>query len=215
MEPNTYASKIVAYMQSKGYLLFRQPGEINIIYLEGADLDGTPNPDEPDRFNDLGILLRFKPDGSPEIIHRAICTTEPGGLATFSAQAVRLGGVARVQLTQYLECWKLAYHKTPDHPALVQCAPVLVHRDRNRDFKRTRDGLGAATGINHHGTRPGYIAKFVGMFSMGCSVRLHWEDHLEFIKILKTDPRYQADSSFRFSASYLDAVKVWLLPFSA
>lgn len=210
MQLNPSTPKLVAYMKTKGYQLFQQPGEINIIYAEGANLDGTPNSDEQDRFNDLGLLLRFNDAGTPEIIHRAICTTEPGTLATFSTQARQLGGVARVQLTQYLNCWQLGFHKgNPAHPALVQCAPMLVHRDRNRDFKRIGDPLMPASGINHHGTRPGYVAKAVGMFSLGCSVRLHWEKHLEFISLLKTDPRYLVDSGFRFSASYLDGGKVW------
>jgi len=209
MEPNRYAQKLVAHMEQKGYQLFRQPGEINILYLEGAGLDGTPNSDEQDRFNDLGLLLRFNDAGMLEIIHRAVCTTEPGTLATFSAQAMQLGGVARVQLIQYLDCWQLGFHKSnPAHPALVQCAPMLVHRDRNRDFKRTGDALMPAWGINHHGTRPGYLAQAVGMFSLGCSVRLHWKDHLEFIELLRTDSRFLGNPGFRFSASYLDAAKL-------
>ena len=213
MEPNRYAQKIVAHMEQKGYQLFRQPGEINIFYVEGADLDGTPNSDEQDRFNDLGLLLHFHDTGTPETIHRAVCTTEPGTLATFSAQAMQLGGVARVQLIQYLNCWQFGFHKSnPSHPALVQCAPILVHRDRNRDFKRTSDPLMPAWGINHHGTRPGYVAKVVGMFSLGCSVRLHWKDQLEFIELLRTDPRYVANPGFRFSATYLDGGKVWAAP---
>ena len=93
----------------------------------------------------------------------------------------------------------------------LQCAPILVHRDRNRDFKRPGDPLLPARGINHHGTRPGFVARTVGMFSMGCTVRLHWQEHLEFIELLKTDPRYVADPKCRFSASYLDGGKVWAL----
>src|SRR5690606_26288907 len=127
------------------------------------DLDGMPNRDESDRWNDIGVLIRFNDAGQPEIIHAAVCTTEPGYMATMSVQALRLGGVARIQLTQYLECWQLGFHKgDPNHPALVQCAPVLVYRDRNRDMKRPGDLLLPATGINHHGTRPNYLARLVG-----------------------------------------------------
>ncbi len=38
-------------MERNGYQLFRQPGEINILYAEGANLDGTPNPDEKKLFS--------------------------------------------------------------------------------------------------------------------------------------------------------------------
>ena len=74
------------------------------------------------------------------------------------------------------------------------------------------EALMPAWGINHHGTRPGYLAKAKGMFSLGCSVRLHWKDHLEFIELLRTDPRYLAEPRFRFSAAYLDGGKAWVAP---
>lgn len=57
---------------------------------------------------------------------------------------------------------------------------------------------------NHQSPWTVYLAKIVEMFSQGCSVRLHWKDHLEFIDLLRTDPRYVANVGFRFSATYLD-----------
>lgn len=168
-------------------------------------LDNAPHVELITRYFKWGLI-----EADPDDNKFVDCATEPGTLATFSAQALQLGGVARVQLTQCFNCWQLGFHKS--NPALVQCAPPPVHRDRHRDFKRTGDALMPARGINHHGTRPGYVAKVVGMFSLGCSVRLHWKDHLEFIELLRTDPRYVADPGFRFSATYLDGGKVWATP---
>lgn len=206
----TYAQKVIAYMESLGYAIDRQPGEMNIVYVEGAELDGTPNADEGDRWNDLGLLISFDPDGVPQIVHRAVCTTEPGYAATMAQRARLLGGVARVQLTQYLRCWQMGYHKgNPAHPALVQRAPMLVHRDRNRDGKRPGDALMPASGINQHGTRPGYIARLIGTWSEGCLVRLNWDDHLHFIELVRSDPRFILDSGFLFSSAILDGGKVW------
>jgi hypothetical protein len=197
-------------MESLGYEVFRSAGELNIVYVEGAELDGTPNSDEADRWNDLGLLIAFNAEGVPEIVHRAVCTTEPGYAATMAQRARLLGGVARVQLSQYRACWQMGYHKgNPEHPALVQRAPMLVCRDRNRDGKRTGDALMPASGINQHGTRPGYLARLVGTWSEGCLVRLNWADHLDFIERLKTDPRYVADLTFLFSTAVLDGGKVW------
>jgi hypothetical protein len=206
----TYAQLIIAYMESLGYDIARGPHELNIVYVEGADLDGTPNADDADRFNDLGLLIEFDEAGQPQIVHRAVCTTEPGYAATMAQRARLLGGVARVQLTQYKSCWQMGFHKSnPAHPALVQRAPMLVHRDRNRDGKRPGDLLMPASGINQHGTRPGMLARLVGTWSEGCLVRLNWDDHLHFIGMLKTDPRYVQNPAFLFSAAILDGGKVW------
>lgn len=195
-------------MESLGYEIYRNPGEINIVYVEGADLDGTPNDDKGDRFNDLCLLIRFE-NGEPVIIHRSVCTTEPGYAATIAASALKLGGVARVRLAQYKNCWQMGFHKgNPDHPALVQRGDVMVHRDLNKDGKRIGDRLLPATGINQHGTKPSYFAKLVGMWSQGCLVRLIWNEHLEFIDLVKTDPRYIADSKFFFTSTILDGGKV-------
>lgn len=205
-----YAQKVIAYMESRGYEIARGLNELNIAYVEGAELDGTPNTDEADRWNDLGLLIEFDEAGAPQIVHRAVCTTEPGYAATMAQRARLFGGVARVQLTQYRACWQMGFHKgNPAHPALVQRAPMLVHRDRNRDGKRTGDLLMSASGINQHGTRPGYLSRLVGTWSEGCLVRLNWDDHLHFITMLKTDPRYVADSTFLFSTVVLDGGKVW------
>jgi len=206
----TYAQKVIAYMEALGYEIYRGQHELNIVYIEGADIDGTPNRDEADRWNDLGLLIAFDEAGEPEIVHRAVCTTEPGYAATMSAAARALGGVARVQLIQYPRCWQMGLHKgNPAHPALVQRAPMLVYRDKNRDGKRPGDPLMPASGINQHGTRHNFLARLVGTWSQGCLVRLNWDDHLHFITMLRTDPRFIADPNFFFTTSILDGGKVW------
>jgi hypothetical protein len=40
-------------------------------------------------------------------------------------------------------------------------------------------------------------------------VRLNWDDHLHFITMLRTDPRFIADPNFFFTTSILDGGKVW------
>ena len=202
-----YAKRVIAHMESLGYEIYRNPGEINIVYVEGVNLDGIPNKDEGDRFNDLCLLIRFE-NGDPVIIHRSVCTTEPGYAATIAASALKLGGVARVQLAQYKNCWQMGTHKNSTHPALVQRSPMMVHRDLNKDGKRTKDKVLPAWGINQHGTKPNFLAKLVGMWSQGCLVRLHWKDHLEFIDLVKTDPRYVTNKSFLFTTSILDGSKI-------
>lgn len=40
------AHRIIAAMERKGYEIRRGPGEVNIVYVEGMNPDGTPNDDE-------------------------------------------------------------------------------------------------------------------------------------------------------------------------
>jgi hypothetical protein len=216
----TFIEKIVAYMRYAGYKIYDQPGELNIVYVEGANEDGSNNPDEWDRYNDRRIVLTFEDEmvlpmrmtdplsyyKKPITLYNKECTTEPGKSPTFTLAALKRGGIFRIAFGQYLECWQMGFHKSnPAHPALVQIkgAKVFGYRDRNRDGKRTGDVIGIGSGINQHGTKPGFVGSIVGMFSEGCLVARYWSDHLEFMRIVKMDVRYKADPNFKFSATVI------------
>ena len=44
---NDFASRMVRYMQAKGFFVARLPGYLNIVYVEGADKSGRHNVDSP------------------------------------------------------------------------------------------------------------------------------------------------------------------------
>ncbi len=201
----TLAAQIVAYMEAKKYTVFRGTDQVNIVYLEGSNEDGTPNADAPDGWNDRRIVIVWR-DGKPEIVHNAPATTEPGIQATNSLSAQRRGGVARIQFGQFT-AWRMFYHQYakfgPLHPALVQCAPLKVHRDANKDGKRTGDPLDWAQGINQHSTRPNMVPGRVQSWSEGCLVCPVWGLHEQFIALCKADPRYIADDQFVFTTTII------------
>lgn len=197
---------IIEYMTAKGYMIDIHPSEKNIVYIEGMNPDFTLNSDAFDAWNDLSLIFEYNAEGIPEIIFSAICTTEPGRAATLSKEARALGGVARIAFGQFT-AWRMGFHKRArlldTHPALVQCAPIPVHRDLNRDGKRTNDPIGIASGLNHHSTNPNYNGGIVGKYSAGCLVRKFWKDHMLFIDLLKTDPRYVNDAMFVFTSTII------------
>lgn len=204
-----WAQNVCAYMEYMGYELDQLPGCLNIIYIEGINPDFTENQDHHDRWNDLSLLIEWD-SGDPKIIFSAVATTEPGNAPTHSKQARLLGGVARIAFGQHRECWRLGYHnlaRGKHHPALVQCAPVKVHRDYNRDYIRTNDPIDWAKGLNQHGTWPGYNGDRVGQNSAGCLVRRLWRDHIQFIEFLKTDARVISDWNFKFSTTIIPGGK--------
>ena len=102
----------------------------------------------------------------------------------------------------------MGFHKIKTHPALVQSGEILVYRDANRDQKRTGDPIYPAYGINHHSTRPLFVGEKVGDWSYGCCVGRNWSKHLEFIELMKTDPRYIADNKFKWDFTLIDSVKL-------
>ena len=205
IDQDRLAEKILAYMRHKGYTVCNGPGEYNIVYLEGADADGRPNADTIDVWNDRRLLIRHDTDGTARMVLNAMATTEPGLAATHSTAARKRGGVARIAIGQHT-AWKMGFHKQlVTHPALVQTQPLTVHRDYNRDGRRTGDRLDVGLfGINQHSTRPGIRPKNVGRWSEGCLVGQTWEEHLNFIDLLRTDVRFQADKDFVFTTTVID-----------
>jgi hypothetical protein len=116
------------------------------------------------------------------------------------------GGAARIAFNQY-KAWIVGTHlkSKPNsaHEALVQVEPVTVHRDLNKDYKRSGDKTDTGLfGINQHW---GYDAPKddLGTTSAGCLVGRSKDGHREFMAILKADPRYEANSAYRFMAAVL------------
>ena len=206
-EPATpsLAARIVRVMEERGHRLDKGDGEINIVYVEGLSPDGTPNRNEPNRFNDLRLILRFV-GGRPEIVRSWEATTEPGRY--YTDHPLNTQGAARIALGQHLGAWQVGVHRE-SHEALVQTGAALtVCRDTNRDFKRDGDVRDTGFfGINQHW---GYDAPTddIGKASAGCLVGRTTEGHREFMDLVKSDRRYRADHQFHFSTTVLTAVDV-------
>ncbi len=181
------ATDVVNYMRLKKYSLSDAPDTYNIVYVEGMNPDGTLNNDALDGWNDLRLVLQWKPQGWT-IVHNAVATTEPGRV--YVQQPINPRGAARIAFGQY-SAWRMGRHQQTQ-PALVQVAPVTVHRDLNRNgirdlHDRKETGI---FGINQHTTRPGFSGKMVGRFSAGCLVGRDYVQHMEFLRLISRDARF-------------------------
>ena len=205
---NSPVSIIIKYCINKGYKLFSKLNEVNIIYLEGCNLDFTLNSDQPNLFNDVRLVIKFI-DGKPVIVGKWKASTEPGNYYTFNP--MNPGGAARLAMGQHLNAWCVGTHlagRPTGHEGLVQVAPVSFYRDKNKDFKRTGDKLYSdIIGLNQHASW-GHGGE-VGRWSAGCLIGISLEEHKQFIRECKTDPNYLANKRFRFSTILLDASKVF------
>jgi putative chitinase len=205
--PSWLAGAIVRAMETHGYRIDTAPGEVNIVYVEGLNPDGTPNANEPNRFNDLRCVIGFGRDGTPHMLGAWDGTTEPSRRWTQAPMNPK--GAARIKFGQY-RAWQVGlHHGNANHEALVQTGgPVTVHRDTNKDYKRDGDKLDTGWfGINqHHGYN--LPRDDLGTSSAGCLVGRSIDGHREFMRIVKSDPRYRADPGFVFTAAIMPASEV-------
>jgi hypothetical protein len=188
---NDFASRIVKYMQLRNYWIARLPGFLNIVYVEGANADGKPNADEFNKFNDRRIVISIE-GGKPTIKLNVLATTEPGKF--FTEHPMNAGGAARIAFSQY-KAWRVGVHragKPSAHEALVQVGEISVHRDLNQDGKRTGDKIDVGSGfaINQHSGHNA-DANNINKASAGCLVGRSHDEHKEFMKLVKTDPRFK------------------------
>lgn len=201
---NDLVGRIVKAMSRKGYLLFTNPGEVNIAYVEGLNPDGTANDNKPNVFNDLRTTFTFR-DNVPVLLGKWEGTTEPSKYWT--EHPMQPGGAARVQFGQYTS-WQVGIHNG-SHEALVQTGgPITITRDRNYDYKRDNDPVQTGFyGINQHW---GYDLPHDNMAnsSAGCLVGRTKQGHREFMSIIKADPRYKANDRFIFTSCILPASDV-------
>jgi len=181
----------------EGYSLFKNPGEINIWYVEGMNVDGTPNDNRPNQFSDARIAIEYV-SGQPVIRGIWDATTEPSRYWT--EHPMNANGAARIKFGQQ-RAWVMGHYH--GYEALIQSSPVTVYRDKNKTYKRTAGTEDTGMfGIFHHN---GYDLPHddLGRSSAGCLVGRTKYGHQQFIDLLKKDPRFQANNKFEFTATVI------------
>lgn len=200
-------SRLVRFMLTKSFFVPRLPGFLTIVYLEGANSDGRPNADKHNEFNDRRIVLRRSSTGRVEVLHNSLATTEPGQDATKNPPKPE--GAARIAFGQY-KAWRVGFHKANQPPprrhlALVQVGTITVHRDKNKDGKRTGDKTfsGDGFGINQHHAHNTSVND-IGSHSAGCLVGRSVDEHKAFMALVKTDPRFAATNGYVYLTTVLN-----------
>jgi peptidoglycan hydrolase-like protein with peptidoglycan-binding domain len=195
-----FASRVIRAMRARGDFVVRHPDAVNIVYVEGCGPTGVENDDAPNKFNDCRLAIRIGTGGKPFLAGSWEATTEPGRYWTVNPMNAK--GAARIAFGQY-KAWSKGEHRK-DHEALVQTGTITVHRDLNKDYKRTGDALdpGDSFAVNQHWgyDRP---KEDIGRASAGCLVGRTMEGHREFMEIVKNDPRFKANNGYRFMTSVL------------
>lgn len=200
------AENIAIYCKHLGFALSDAPGTVNLVYIEGCNEDGTPNADLPNMWNDRRMILFYQDGWNLKL--NVTATTEPGDY--YTQNPMNKKGASRIAFGQYW-AWRFGLHKKRQ-PALVQVAPVLVHRDINKDGKRSpNDPMEwGIFGIDHHTTnKTGKPPALIGKHSAGCPVGWKYLEHLLFLEIMATDLRYQdAKKDYLFDSIFLAGDKM-------
>lgn len=172
-----WESKILPFMRGAGFRVYDQVGDINIVFVAGHNVDGTPNDDAIDRWNDICLLVGMTTSGW-KVLFCERATWTPGKIPTKSGNVLKRGGVACIYPGQY-KAWANGFHKKAKygdkHPALVQVAPIKYTRDFNQDFSRIGDRIySGIIGINIHSTMEGFTRESLGSWSEGCAVIMNF-----------------------------------------
>lgn len=192
-------------MEAQKYQVFRGKDELNIVYVEGMNTDGSLNTDKPNHFNDLRMVIGFK-DEVPIVLGKWLATTEPG--FHYTDNPMNPNGAARIAFGQY-KSWQVGIHGISEpHEALVQVDYVKVHRDYNRDMIRTGDRIDDGLfGINqHHGYN--HPENDIHTASAGCLVGRTRSGHNRFMELIKSDRRYQSNPNFIFTTTIIAGNKL-------
>lgn len=198
-----FAKRILRYMVKKGYWIARAPDMCNIVYVEGVNTDGYPNDDRLNEWNDRRIVIQISEGGQPIMQVNDQATTEPG--RHYTQNPLNRLGAARIAFGQY-KAWVDGLHKGKQ-PALVQAGQLRLHRDRNKDGKRSASDpidIGSSYGINQHTTSAVADPVFVDKFSAGCMVGRRYRWHLSFMAIVQKDFRYLMNKGYIFMSTFID-----------
>ncbi len=196
------AKCVLRYMRRKNYWIARSPRMYNIVYVEGMDANGRLNEDVLNGWNDRRMVIRIAENGIPEMLVNDQATTEPGRYYTFNP--LNPNGAARIAFGQY-KAWVDGLHHGKQ-PALVQREALRVHRDLNKDGRRSKTDpidIGKTFGINQHSTSEDQTPEFVNSYSAGCLVGRRYDWHMSFLDIVRQDVRYIANKSYLFVSTVI------------
>jgi hypothetical protein len=169
------STKVLKYCHQKQYPI----STFNIIYLEGVNLAGTLNSDEPDQFNDVRAIFNQE-----RCLGIWEATSEPG--RWYTDYPMNFAGAFRIAFGFHEKAWQIGLHGNSEpHEALIQIDEIAGYRDYNRDMIRTGDQpVVGIFGINQH---HGYdlLPNSIGEASAGCLVGRTRDGHREFMHFCK------------------------------
>ena len=197
--------RIVDTCTERGYPL-KQDRSLNLVGVEGINLNGTFNDDRPDKWNDMFTIIQFKSD-NPVIVSKSKCTTEPSD--RYTRNPLNANGAARLDTGFHKNLWQVGSHR--GYKALVQGGNVArLVRDANRNHRRDdRVTYETHRGINWHTTKTtnwsgSASPESIGSWSAGCTVVYDPNDFVAQRKLILNSDEVQKNPDYLF-----DYILLW------
>ena len=147
--------------------------------------------DATDKFDDKFYLFEGE-----TFLHVTTGTTNPGApvLQGGFLKYNNAGAAVVKSNSWYYDVWAYGLHMGK-MPALKQVGPITVHRDGDKDGKAEEIGapITGLYGINFHAATYNNffrgVQENIGEWSAGCQVVNNKQEHLQWIDLLKAQPR--------------------------
>ena len=187
-------SKTRNILKSKGYRLYDDPYQINVVAYRSKHVRSN-------RFDDE-IHVFYRDDQRQWHYHIFAATTDPGQY--WLDNPMHPQGTAFLKKGQYLDAYAVGYHRG-QYQALVQTKPVTVIRDYDRKglfhwFESGKEDTGNF-GINVHRASGTGTTKAIDHHSAGCLVFSRAEDFTHFMKLAAI---HQGRYGNRFTLTLVD-----------
>ena len=181
---------LINALQEKGYVLYDQPFQLNIVGVRNAQ-------SEPNKFDDQ-LYVFYKDENFNWVLKEYPITTDTGTYWLLNPMSSL--GSAMLKEGQYIDAYKQGLHKG-QYTALVQDKPITTYRDydRNAIFDFGQRETTGNYGINIH--KAGADSQDVNKWSAGCQVFQKSEDFQEFMQL--TD-KHKANFGNKFTYTLLD-----------
>lgn len=162
--------QIIDAMERLKYAVFAAEYDLNLVGIRSADLNANT-------FNDWLCVFHYRKFTGTWAFYPMQCSTDPGLYWRKNPEAAK--GVGAIVPGQYRGLWQLGMHQGK-YPALVQCGPVKLYRDSNKnetlDLDPAKTDVGVF-GINLHRAKAEAGASAnVDKWSAGCQVLAAAED---------------------------------------
>ena len=183
MDKNALSRKVMnadipSIIRHKGYAFFTNGlYNLNIIGVRKDNNKKITN-----LYDDILLVMYKTTKGWQKKLYNI--TTEPGEYY-MRKKLLNQKGTAILVPGQYRSTWEIGKHNGK-YKALVQCKPVKVYRDGNKDMiydmypETINEGL---FGINIHRSNESYTRKTIDMYSAGCQVFSNPDDFQSFLSL--------------------------------
>ena len=181
--------------EKKGYTYFEKGNyNMNIIGVRSNQNNKVTN-----KYDDCLVLIYNTETGWKRQIYNI--TTEPG--IYYMKNIINDKGCAILVPGQYKGCFRIGLHKNK-YKALVQCKPVSVYRDNNKDDIFDLSPTSVTTGlygINIHRSNETWTRNTIDKYSAGCQV---FNNPVEFTAFMRVCEKQKARYGNSFTYTLLN-----------